>query len=862
MVEMQVNHPVDTSETLLQVCHTLKKWAIEGPPRNPRAAAQALAEELEALAPSSSSSSAFEASLHAGSLSKEVDRLTALIADLQQKNLDREADLQDFRHLSLEREAMLSADRDASRLQRPANDPLESQQLRLQASAHKEELSQLMRRVESLSLHLNSVLTPVSAVCRTRPVESYKDTAGNITSRSSLSIDGSEIAVEDVSGRSRKFKVDRVLDGSASQEDVFLTAAPWVEHAALGGTSCVFAYGATGSGKTHSILGDGPGSCPGLAHHALRRLIEGPGGGEVRLSMLEVYCEQIRDLLAPAEASGQPTLQCSRRDGQGRMLLDAVEVTARTSTEAEAALLRGFANRVTEGTLCNERSSRSHVVLTVQVTAPQDKLANNALHGRLVLVDLAGSENVQRSGADEGGKLLMEAKAINRSLSALADVVEATAKQQSFVPYRNSRLTMLLEEALTASKVLLLVHVSPCTRDATDTAHSLQFASRVRAVDFGAQRLRQDQEERARAAQLRSQQEVRQLQSQLDQTKRELAESQKAVQELKQQQSNIAEQLRERQRDLIREQELRSKAEETLREYRQSTPIRTVSTSFITSSLAVGGGIISPAGSCNSSSRLQPPKSTALNRSSSMQSQLAAKSRLEHRSCENEPLELTVQTTAPRAPLCDRTNADTKGLTLGLKEVCSFDKNAPTSSPHKLQLEESHNQTTLETPTRTPATLSEINGRCSMPEQASTITRSPFKVCIDTNVALPCSQSACSTEKQNVTVAESEARQVRSCLRQTPSDFRGRQLRRQEFGPAAVSSRRVHFSEDECTASSPPRWYLELLEYDLAIRQQEIRNLVANVIPTSSVQRSPTPPARRRKEVPRESRDNSLGRWR
>merc|ERR1712014_456684 len=108
---------------------------------------------------------------------------------------------------------------------------------------------------------------------------------------------------------------------------------------------------------------------------------------------------------------------------------------------------------------------------------------------------------------------------MGKSLSALADVVEATAKQQSFVPYRNSRLTMLLQEALSASKILLLAHVSPFARDSTHTAQSLQFASRLRATDFSAQRLRQDQEDRAKAAQTRFQQEITQLQTQLEQAK-------------------------------------------------------------------------------------------------------------------------------------------------------------------------------------------------------------------------------------------------------------------------------------------------------------------------------------------------------
>merc|ERR1719160_2265340 len=125
---------------------------------------------------------------------------------------------------------------------------------------------------------------------------------------------------------------------------------------------------------------------------------------------------------------------------------------------------------------------------------------------------------------------LAEAQFINKSLSCLADVVHATAKQQNFVPYRNSRLTMLLEESLTSAKVLLLVHVSPLQADVTSTGHSLQFASRVRAVDFGAQRRAQDQVDSAKAA-------TRQLQGQLDLTKRDLEQHKKEMEDLRKEHS-------------------------------------------------------------------------------------------------------------------------------------------------------------------------------------------------------------------------------------------------------------------------------------------------------------------------------------
>lgn len=529
-----------SAEVMSKVCASLRQWALEGPPRNPRAAAGSLAELLEEVNVQSTGTVSTEGvtreltERRVEELEVEVSNLKKEVLELQSQNeaLRRQEQqaLEEFRaSAQRERDEILSVSAAEKRGLEARIEELHAATRELQAvpksdcdikaqskaSARTNQLETSKPNIGSVEVDNARLKRPVSAVCRVRPLGSYQsaeDVELASPGNRPLGIDGQEVSVEDAKGHPRKFKIDKVLDDSCTQEDLFSTAAPWVEHAALGGSSCVFAYGATGSGKTHSMLGDGSSDFPGLAHYALRQLIEGPDGGQLKLSMLEVYCEQIRDLLAGPGEGSQPILTCSRRDAQGRMALDCVEILASKVSDAEDLLMRGFAQRATEGTLCNSQSSRSHVVLTMEV------IGSN--RGRLVLVDLAGSENVQRSGADEDAKLLAEAKAINRSLSALADVVEATAKQQSFVPYRNSRLTMLLEETLSASKVLLLVHVSPFTRDSTDTAHSLQFASRVRATDFSAHRLRQDQEDRAKAAQTRYQQESRQLQTQLDHTKK------------------------------------------------------------------------------------------------------------------------------------------------------------------------------------------------------------------------------------------------------------------------------------------------------------------------------------------------------
>eukprot|EP00927_Polykrikos_kofoidii_P071557 TRINITY_DN67818_c0_g1_i1.p1 TRINITY_DN67818_c0_g1~~TRINITY_DN67818_c0_g1_i1.p1 ORF type:complete len:1011 (+),score=167.98 TRINITY_DN67818_c0_g1_i1:132-3035(+) len=534
--------------TLHDVLQSLQKWSLDGPPPKLQAAAGELATRLSA-AIDIGNSSAVE------------------VAKEQKRSEVGEA------HTAEQRVTRLLAD---------------ERILRRRVDALSHEVAHLRQREASLAAQVASVLSPVSVVCRVRPMESY-GVAEQSPRNAITTSDGGEITVEDANGRARRFRVDRFLDGSSNQEDVFRAASPWIESVLLGGSVCFLAYGATGSGKTYTVNGNGHGSicegcCPGISHHAMKQMFNHSntdtqaGGfdfsrareGGLHLSMLEVYCDQIRDLLAEATDGGDPpVLQCSRRDAQGRIFLDSVELYVQSFEAAQDVLRRGYRNAANQATLCNDRSSRSHVVLMIRAesqTAGNTPGKESASGGRLVLVDLAGSENVQRSGADECGKLLAEAKAINRSLSALADVVEASAKRQAFVPFRNSRLTMLLEETLSSSKVLLFVHVSPQLRDATDTGHSLTFASRIRSIDFGAQQLRRDQEERLRAAHQRDQQENRALQGQIDQLRKEMSASQAANQDLKQQTAHLSEQLREKQRELVRERELRSRFEESARE--------------------------------------------------------------------------------------------------------------------------------------------------------------------------------------------------------------------------------------------------------------------------------------------------------
>jgi kinesin family protein C2/C3 len=157
------------------------------------------------------------------------------------------------------------------------------------------------------------------------------------------------------------------------------------------------------------------------------------------------------------------------------------------STEDVVELMRvGQKNRAIGATALNERSSRSHSVLTVHVQG-RDLISGALLRGSLHLVDLAGSERVDRSEAT--GDRLKEAQHINKSLSALGDVIAALAQKNSHVPYRNSKLTQLLQDSLGGqAKTLMFVHISPDMESFGETISTLKFAERVSSVELGAAR--------------------------------------------------------------------------------------------------------------------------------------------------------------------------------------------------------------------------------------------------------------------------------------------------------------------------------------------------------------------------------------
>ncbi|NXE83467.1 KIF12 protein, partial [Cochlearius cochlearius] len=300
------------------------------------------------------------------------------------------------------------------------------------------------------------------------------------------------------------FGFSAVFDSGASQEAVFEgSGMRRLVELAMDGFSCtVFAFGQTGSGKTYTLMGPltqsetrpaAPGLL-GLMQRSFACLLEQSRsrGSDLALSAsyLEIYNEQVRDLLSPGPPCALP-LRWSKTRGfyvENQLRVDFESLEAITDL-----LLQGSQRRRTSAHALNRHSSRSHALLTIHIHSrasitpttwvPQPG-ACPSKQGTLCFVDLAGSERVKETGSS--GELSVEANNINRSLLALGHCISLLAKPQgkrTHIPYRDSKLTRLLARSLGGSGVTLMVAcISPSSRCLSETLSTLHYASRARRV--------------------------------------------------------------------------------------------------------------------------------------------------------------------------------------------------------------------------------------------------------------------------------------------------------------------------------------------------------------------------------------------
>ncbi|XP_076890246.1 kinesin-like protein KIN-14N [Bidens hawaiensis] len=296
-------------------------------------------------------------------------------------------------------------------------------------------------------------------------------------------------------GQSHPFMFDKVFTPQSSQEEVFVEISQLVQSALDGYKVCIFAYGQTGSGKTHTMMGtprsyDDKGLIPRSLEQifeARQKLKDQGWKYEMQVSMLEIYNETIRDLLSPNKPcgteSGNKQQYAIKHDSNGNThVSDLTIVDVRSSKEVSFLLNRAGQSRSVGKTQMNEQSSRSHFVFTLRISGVNESMEQR-VHGVLNLIDLAGSERLSKSGST--GDRLKETQAINKSLSSLSDVIFALGKKEEHIPFRNSKLTYLLQPCLGGdSKTLMVVNISPEPSSVNESLCSLRFAARVNACEI------------------------------------------------------------------------------------------------------------------------------------------------------------------------------------------------------------------------------------------------------------------------------------------------------------------------------------------------------------------------------------------
>ena len=332
----------------------------------------------------------------------------------------------------------------------------------------------------------------IRVMCRVRPVldEFEGGQAGiafpDLKTSAQIDVMGPEekSSLGNVSRKTIPFEFDRVFSPGVQNEDVFGEISQLVQSALDGYNVCIFCYGQTGSGKTYTMSSP-DGMIPRATHmiyDTVTQLKEKSWSYTMEGSFIEVYNEDLRDLLTPAkEADAKRKLEIRHDEVRKQTSVTNCKSVALDSPDRVEQMLRHAQNnRSVAATKANERSSRSHSVFILKLVG-ENSATGERCEGTLNLVDLAGSERLNHSGAE--GDRMKETQNINKSLSCLGDVIEALGRGSSHIPYRNSKLTHLLQYSLGGnSKTLMFVMVSPLETHLKETLTSLRFATKVSSL--------------------------------------------------------------------------------------------------------------------------------------------------------------------------------------------------------------------------------------------------------------------------------------------------------------------------------------------------------------------------------------------
>mmetsp|Transcript_39415 Transcript_39415/g.66074 ORF Transcript_39415/g.66074 Transcript_39415/m.66074 type:complete len:870 (+) Transcript_39415:176-2785(+) len=332
----------------------------------------------------------------------------------------------------------------------------------------------------------------VSVVARFRPINKNEKEKGSKLKGALLEISDDNLSVKFTSESKKELKIpdsasrftfDYVFPTNSTQAQVYQqTGASMIGELFAGFNCTILAYGQTGTGKTWSMMGIVGTENAGVIPRLVENIFVGIENADVNIefavevSYVEIYLEQIKDLLHPANSN----LRIRETSAGGIYIQGVTETYVTSNQEVLDIMEQGGNNRKVSSTDMNAESSRSHSVFILKLTQ-KHKIHGSTKESKLILVDLAGSEKVSKTGAT--GQTFTEAKAINKSLSALGNVIKALTTGKGHVPYRDSKLTRLLSDSLGGnSKTCLIITGSVASYNAEETLSTLRFGKRAKMI--------------------------------------------------------------------------------------------------------------------------------------------------------------------------------------------------------------------------------------------------------------------------------------------------------------------------------------------------------------------------------------------
>lgn len=379
----------------------------------------------------------------------------------------------------------------------------------------RERLLQETKKRKQLHNALEDMKGTIRVIVRLRPLLPNEKYSSTVQGRVEIK-DDTTVTITSVAIGVKMFDFYHALGFNSKQEDVFEEVKPIIQSAIDGVNVCILAYGATGSGKTFTIHGkeimdsfdsnpNSPrklspfrGILPRAAEELFRHLHDnniwdgGPNGNlssdtfSITCSMIELYLDDIRDLLVSTSNGERKKLELREHPTGGMFVQGVSEHPVSSADELLSLIYQGNQQKQIHKTQVHDRSSRSHTIFTINLVLHYNTGRTSIVtRSKLLFVDLAGSERISKSRAE--GDRFKEAQHINKSLSALGDVIGALSKKKSHVPYRNSKLTSILQPCLGGNaKTIMFANISPSEDSLSETASTLGFASRVKKIQNNA----------------------------------------------------------------------------------------------------------------------------------------------------------------------------------------------------------------------------------------------------------------------------------------------------------------------------------------------------------------------------------------